>query len=26
VAVHADGTVYVGADRNNAIYKIRPQR
>ncbi len=26
VAVHADGTVYFGADRNNAIYKVRPQR
>ncbi len=26
VAVHADGTVYFSADRNNAIYKIRPQR
>ena len=26
VAMHADGTVYVSADRNNAIYKIRPQR
>ncbi len=24
VAVDADGTVYVSADRNNAIYKIRP--
>lgn len=25
VAVGADGTVYVSADRNNAIYKVRPQ-
>ena len=25
VAVGADGTVYVSADRNNAIYKIRPR-
>ena len=26
VAVGADGNVYVSANRNNAIYKIRPQR
>jgi len=26
VAVGADGTVYFSADRNNAIYRIRPQR
>lgn len=26
VAVGADGTVYVSADRNNAIYRIRPAR
>jgi len=26
VAVHDDGTVYFSADRNNAIYKLRPQR
>ena len=26
VAVGEDGTVYVSADRNNAIYKVRPQR
>lgn len=26
VAVGADGVVYVSADRNNAIYRIRPQR
>ena len=26
VAVGADGIVYVSADRNNAIYRIRPQR
>jgi sugar lactone lactonase YvrE len=26
VAVGADGTVYVSADRNNAIYRIRPVR
>ena len=26
VAVTADGTVYFGADRNNAIYRVRPQR
>ena len=26
VAVGADGVIYVSADRNNAIYKIRPQR
>lgn len=26
VAVGADGSVYVAADRNNAIYRIRPQR
>jgi streptogramin lyase len=25
VAVGADGTVYVSADRNNAIYRIRPR-
>lgn len=25
VAVDTDGTVYVSADRNNAVYKIRPQ-
>ena len=26
VAVAADGTVYFSADRNNAIYRVRPQR
>ena len=26
VAVGADGTVYFSADKNNAVYKIRPQR
>jgi sugar lactone lactonase YvrE len=26
VAVAADGTLYFSADRNNAIYRIRPQR
>ena len=26
VAVGADGTIYMSADRNNAIYKIRPGR
>ena len=26
VAVAADGTVYFSADRNNAIYRIKPQR
>jgi streptogramin lyase len=26
VAVGADGVIYMTADRNNAIYKIRPQR
>jgi len=26
VAVGSDGTVYVTADRNNALYRIRPQR
>ena len=26
VAAHADGTLYFSADRNHAIYKIRPQR
>ena len=26
VAVGSDGTVYVSADRNNALYRIRPQR
>jgi len=26
MAVGADGSVYVSADRNNAIYRIRPQR
>ena len=26
VAVGADGVIYMSADRNNAIYKIRPQR
>ena len=26
VAVGADGTIYMSADRNNAIYKIRPVR
>ncbi|MDM0011052.1 hypothetical protein QTH87_01255 [Variovorax sp. J22P168] len=26
VAVGADGTVYFTADRNNALYRIRPQR
>lgn len=24
VAVDTDGTVYISADRNNAVYKIRP--
>jgi glucose/arabinose dehydrogenase len=26
VAVGRDGTVYMAADRNNAIYRIRPVR
>ena len=26
VAVGADGTIYLSADRNNALYRIRPQR
>ncbi|RST50213.1 hypothetical protein [Variovorax sp. DXTD-1] len=26
VAVGGDGTIYMAADRNNAIYRIRPQR
>jgi len=26
VTVAADGTVFISADRNNAIYRIRPQR
>ena len=26
VAVGADGTVYFSADKNNAVYKVRPQR
>ena len=26
VGVGADGIVYMSADRNNAIYRIRPQR
>ena len=26
VAVGPDGSVYVSADRNNAIYRVRPQR
>ena len=26
VAVGADGVIYISADRNNAIYKIKPQR
>jgi len=26
VAIGPDGTVYMAADRNNAIYRIRPQR
>jgi len=26
VAVGGDGSIYVAADRNNAIYRIRPQR
>ena len=26
VAVAADGAVYFSADRNNAIYRVRPQR
>ncbi len=26
VAVGSDGTVYLSADRNNALYRIRPQR
>ena len=26
VAVGADGNVYFSADKNNAIYRIRPQR
>ncbi len=26
VAVGADGTIYMSADRNNAVYKIRPGR
>ena len=26
VAVGADGVIYMSADRNNAIYKIKPQR
>ena len=26
VAVGADGTIYMSADRNNAIYRIKPRR
>ena len=26
VAVGADGSIYFSADKNNAIYRIRPQR
>jgi glucose/arabinose dehydrogenase len=26
VAVGADGSVYFSADKNNAIYRVRPQR
>ena len=26
VAVGADGTVYVSANKNNAVYRLRPQR
>ena len=26
VAVGSDGTIYMTADRNNALYRIRPQR
>jgi len=26
VAVGSDGTIYMSADRNNALYRIRPQR
>ena len=26
VAVGADGSVYFSADKNNAVYRIRPQR
>jgi len=26
VAVGADGTVYFSADKNNAVYRVRPQR
>jgi glucose/arabinose dehydrogenase len=26
VTVGADGSIYLSADRNNAIYRIRPQR
>lgn len=26
VAVGGDGTIYMAADRNNAIYRIRPVR
>jgi glucose/arabinose dehydrogenase len=26
VAVAADGTVVFSADRNNALYRVRPQR
>jgi glucose/arabinose dehydrogenase len=26
VAVGADGTVYFSADKNNAAYRVRPQR
>jgi glucose/arabinose dehydrogenase len=26
LAVAADGTIYMAADANNAVYRIRPQR
>ena len=26
VAVATDGTVYFSADKNNAVYRVRPQR
>ena len=26
VTVGADGSVYFSADRNNAVYRIKPQR